>query len=73
MVWAGWLYSQEWWRRELWRNPAQPNMTFDQVVDRFRNRLREHDTVYREGVATGHAGLFRRLEQQRIHPPEFLL
>src|SRR5262249_56938241 len=18
-VWAGWLYSQEWWRRELWR------------------------------------------------------
>src|SRR5215469_8008839 len=19
MVWAGWLYSQEWWRRELWR------------------------------------------------------
>ena len=20
MVWAGWLYLQEWWRRELWRN-----------------------------------------------------
>ena len=19
MVWAGWLYSQEWWRKELWR------------------------------------------------------
>src|SRR6266849_6134271 len=19
MVWAGWLYSQEWWRRELWK------------------------------------------------------
>ena len=19
MVWAGWLYSQEWWRQELWR------------------------------------------------------
>ena len=19
MVWAGWLYSQEWWRRELWQ------------------------------------------------------
>src|SRR5436190_10505252 len=24
MVWAGWLFSQEWWRRELWRTTAQP-------------------------------------------------
>ncbi len=22
MVWAAWLYSQEWWRRELWKQPG---------------------------------------------------
>ncbi|HUA63370.1 MAG TPA: alpha/beta fold hydrolase [Verrucomicrobiae bacterium] len=36
-VWAAWLYSQEWWRRELWRNPARPNVTFEQYMARFRN------------------------------------
>jgi homoserine O-acetyltransferase len=36
MVWAGWLYSQEWWRKELWRDPAHPELTFDKVVERFR-------------------------------------
>jgi homoserine O-acetyltransferase len=39
MVWAGWLYSQEWWRRELWRTNTPPGTTFEQVVDRFRNRF----------------------------------
>ena len=24
MVWAAWLYSQEWWRRELWKTNAPP-------------------------------------------------
>src|SRR5579864_2935100 len=28
MVWAGWLYSQEWWRRELWRDNSPPGTTF---------------------------------------------
>ena len=37
MVWAGWLYSQEWWRRELWRNPARPGQTFEQYMQRFHN------------------------------------
>ncbi len=23
-VWAGWLYSQEWWRQELWRTTTPP-------------------------------------------------
>lgn len=36
MVWAGWLYSQEWWRKELWRSTAKPGTTFEQVVDRYR-------------------------------------
>src|SRR6266404_6035080 len=26
-VWAAWLYSQEWWRRELWREGAKPGKT----------------------------------------------
>ncbi len=38
-VWAAWLYSQEWWRRELWRTTAQPGTTFEQVMDRFRTRF----------------------------------
>ena len=36
MVWAGWLYSQEWWRRELWRDPARPTMKFEDAMFRFR-------------------------------------
>jgi homoserine O-acetyltransferase len=39
MVWAGWLYSQEWWRKELWRTTSPPGTTFEQVVDRFRTRF----------------------------------
>nr|HEV7953843.1 alpha/beta fold hydrolase [Candidatus Acidoferrales bacterium] len=35
MVWAGWLYSQEWWRRELWKTTA-PNATLDQEIEHFR-------------------------------------
>ena len=36
MVWAGWLYSQEWWRKELWRTDEPPGTTLEQVIDRFR-------------------------------------
>src|SRR5271156_2259688 len=39
MVWAGWLYSQEWWRRELWRPSSQPGTTFEQVMNWFRTRF----------------------------------
>ena len=39
MVWAGWLYSQEWWRRELWRTNTPPGTTFEQVVNRFRTNF----------------------------------
>src|SRR6516164_2694036 len=39
IVWAGWLYSQEWWRRELWRTNAAPGTTFDQVLNDFRKRF----------------------------------
>jgi len=39
MVWAGWLYSQEWWRRELWRTNSAPGTTFEQVMNGFRKRF----------------------------------
>ncbi|MDE2357581.1 MAG: alpha/beta fold hydrolase [Alphaproteobacteria bacterium] len=38
MVWAGWLYSQPWWREELWRT-TQPNATFETVMARFRDNF----------------------------------
>jgi homoserine O-acetyltransferase len=39
MVWAGWLYSQEWWRRELWRSSVPEGTTFDQFMNSFRKRF----------------------------------
>ncbi|HEY0803384.1 MAG TPA: alpha/beta fold hydrolase, partial [Steroidobacteraceae bacterium] len=36
MVWAGWLFSQEWWRQELWRADASFGKTFDEVVEHLR-------------------------------------
>jgi homoserine O-acetyltransferase len=36
MVWAAWLYSQEWWRRELWRGTRRAGTTFEQVMNGFR-------------------------------------
>jgi homoserine O-acetyltransferase len=38
MVWAGWLYSQEWWRRELWKTSA-PNATLEQEIEHFRSNF----------------------------------
>ena len=31
MVWLGWLYSQEWWRREMWKIAA-PDRTLDEEL-----------------------------------------
>jgi homoserine O-acetyltransferase/O-succinyltransferase len=39
MVWAGWLYSQEWWRRELWKTNSAPGTTFEQAMNSFRKRF----------------------------------
>ena len=39
MVWAGWLYSQEWWRQELWKTNGRPGATFESVVANFRNNF----------------------------------
>lgn len=39
IVWMGWLYSQEWWRKELWRTTAQPGTTFEQFVENRRTHF----------------------------------
>jgi len=39
MVWTPWLYSQEWWRRELWREGAKPGTTFEQVLHEYRTNF----------------------------------
>jgi homoserine O-acetyltransferase len=38
-VWAAWLYSQEWWRRELWRTTMPAGTTFEQALNRYRTRF----------------------------------
>ena len=39
VVWTGWLFSQQWWREELWRADAQPGTTFAQVLQNFRTKF----------------------------------
>ena len=38
LVWTGWLFSQEWWRKELWREGGKPGTTFEGFV----NDLKTH-------------------------------
>jgi homoserine O-acetyltransferase len=38
-VWLAWLYSQEWWRRELWRTGSAQTMTFDQYFENRRTHF----------------------------------
>lgn len=39
VVWTAWLYSQEWWRRELWRQNAKPGTTLEQVIENYRTNF----------------------------------
>jgi homoserine O-acetyltransferase len=34
-VWAGWLFSQEWWRRELWRSMSPPAQSEAGAMERI--------------------------------------
>src|SRR5450432_15215 len=34
-VWTAWLFSQEWWRKELWRQDPSMGKTFEEVVNNF--------------------------------------
>jgi homoserine O-acetyltransferase len=39
IVWLGWLYSQEWWRRELWKASAPAGTTFEQYLETRRKNF----------------------------------
>lgn len=39
VVWTAWLYSQEWWRRELWKTSSPPGTTFEQVLENYRKHF----------------------------------
>jgi homoserine O-acetyltransferase len=36
LVWTAWLFSQEWWREELWKSEEPPGTTFAQVMDHYK-------------------------------------
>ena len=39
MVWTAWLYSQEWWREELWRTDQPAGTTFESVVEQYKTHF----------------------------------
>ena len=39
IMWTGWLYSQQWWREELWRRKDRPGLTLQQVIDDRRHHF----------------------------------
>jgi homoserine O-acetyltransferase len=40
LVWTAWLFSQEWWRQELWRQDTKTwGGSFDEVVERLRTNF----------------------------------
>src|ERR1700719_2981057 len=38
-VWTAWLFSQEWWRKELWREGAKPGATFESFVNDLKTNF----------------------------------
>src|SRR5258708_36481930 len=46
MVWGGWLVSQEWWRKELWRTISPDGTTFEQYLQRRRGSFRADANDY---------------------------
>ena len=39
IVWTAWLFSQEWWREELWKTEEPKGTTFAQVVEKYRTHF----------------------------------
>jgi homoserine O-acetyltransferase/O-succinyltransferase len=43
MVWLGWLYSQEWWRQELWKTNAPDRTLDEEIANRRRTFFQNND------------------------------
>ena len=43
MVWLGWLYSQEWWRREMWKGRSPGNTLEQEIESRRRTFFANND------------------------------
>lgn len=43
MVWAGWLYSQPWWRLGMWKDASPPAKSFDEVKAQARTWFDDND------------------------------
>jgi homoserine O-acetyltransferase/O-succinyltransferase len=39
LIWTAWLYSQEWWRDELWREGAKPGTTFESTLHEYKTNF----------------------------------
>jgi homoserine O-acetyltransferase/O-succinyltransferase len=39
LVWTAWLFSQEWWRRELWRSEEPAGTTLAQVIEKYKTNF----------------------------------
>jgi len=39
LIWEAWLFSQEWWRKELWREGAKPGTTFESFVNDLKTNF----------------------------------
>jgi homoserine O-acetyltransferase len=38
-VWTAWLFSQEWWRQELWKTDEPEGTSFAQVVEKYKTEF----------------------------------
>ena len=72
LIWAGWLFSQEWWRLERWHAMSTPETTFDQFVTNLKttfipgadaNDLILQARTWREHDVGGTPGFGGSLEQ----------
>jgi homoserine O-acetyltransferase len=43
IVWAAWLFSQPWWRQELWKTRVPEGTTFAQIIEHYRGLFLGND------------------------------